>query len=124
MISEIALVIIGPIPDDPEVNEIDKILSPWILTLKNHFKKNPYTRFLGSIPTIAVIPFGWGYIWNLIHKNPTKFYGISLLIMSSDILQYYIGKNFLENIIQFQYLQKKHWKVILAEVYYVLSKHF
>jgi len=94
MIGEIAAVVIGPIPDYPEVIETDKILSGWILSLKCFFKKNMLTRLLGSLPPITVLPIGLYYIWNLIHSNPLKFYGISLLVMSSDIMQYYIGKNF------------------------------
>lgn len=93
-IGELALVIIGPIPVDPAVVETDKILSPWILNLKKFFSRNRFTRLLGSLPSIAFIPFGLHYIWNLLHNNPLKFYGISVVVASSDVMQYYIGKHF------------------------------
>lgn len=95
MAYEIAAVVLWPAPvEDPAVVEVDKILAPWILTLKSYFKRTVLTRFLGSIPMIAVMPFAYHYNVRLLHANPLKFYGIAVVVSSSDVIQYYIGKNF------------------------------
>jgi len=95
MLWELVVVILVPVQEeDVSIAETDKMLPQWILRMKAFFKQTAFTRFLGTIPPLLVLPMAVICTSKPLIENPYRIYGISVLVASSDVLQYYIGKNF------------------------------